>query len=199
MTRYSDARGRFDTSYERASIYDGIQSELQRTVGQTVDWLVFDEADSERDSIYAVAATETGRQWKRRVRINAFGAFIYQGSSGHNNRGFYNTDTLLVSCTADQIMKTMPDIVTEPDQHVLDRIAYRGKLFVPTTISLLGLLQDFHTVISVEARQINPEEAVNDEQFTANQNPYHVIGSEDDPYITQFTTQSEEESDSLPI
>lgn len=188
MARHSDARGRFDTVFEQESMFDGISSELQRTVGQQVDWLIFDEANSEKDAIYSVASDkEIGRKWKRKHRIDVFGAFIYQGASGHNNRGFYNTDTLLVSVSADQLIRTMPDVVTSPDKHILDRIAYRGQLFVPNTVRLLGLLHNHHTVISVESRQVNAEESVNDEQYTENKQPYHVIGSEDDVLTSDMT------------
>ena len=192
MARHSDVRGVFDIAYERDSIFDGIQSELQKPVGQIIDWLIFAESESEQDSIYAVASKPTGRQWQRKVTVPVFGAFIYQGTSGHNPRGFYNTDTLLVSASQEQLVREMPDIITTPDNHILDRVAYRGKLFIPHTISLLGMLANEHTIISIECRQVNPEETVNDEQFVANQNPYHVIGSEDDQYVTAFGWQPHE-------
>jgi hypothetical protein len=188
MARHSDPRGRFGIHYERNSIYDGIQSELTRTVGQYVHWLVFDPAASEEDSIYSVASSRKfGRQWARAIPIPVFGAFIYQGSSVHNDRGFYNTDTLLVSCVADKLTDVIPDVVTDPDKHISDRIAYRGRLFTPNTVSLLGLLQDQYTVISLECQQLNPEESVNDEQFTENQQPYHVIHSEDDEHVSDMS------------
>ena len=188
MARHSDPRGRFDIPYEHASIFDGIQTELQQSVGQFVDWLIFDEANSEQDPIYSVSShIEGGRHWKSKHSIPVFGAFIYQGSSGHNTRGFYNTDTLLISVGANKLITAMPDVVSEPDNHILDRIAYRGKLFLPHTINLMGLLQDHHTVISIESRQVNPDEAVNDSQFTANQNPYHIIGSQNDAHVAEMT------------
>jgi hypothetical protein len=187
MARHSDPRGRFDIAYERASIYDGISTELQHTVGQVVKWLIFDPAQSEKDSIYAVASQTGGRKWKRAVSIPAFGAFVYQGASEHNVRGFYNTDLLRASFAADEIIRAIPDIVTDPDQHILDRIAYRGRLFVPRILNLRGLIQDQYTVITVEGNQVNPEESVNDHIFTENQEPYSIIRSQDDEYVSDFT------------
>lgn len=194
MARHADPTGRFDIAYERLSLFDGIQSELQETVGQVINWMVFDSAESEIDPVYAVSSQTGGRKRKRSVPIKTFGAIIYQGTSTHNERGFYNVDTLRVSFAADQVMKLLPDIVTEPDLHIFDRIAYRGRLFVPSTLYLRGIVEDRYTVITLDANQVNPEEAVNDHQLTHNESSYTVIGAEDDEYLSEYTYQDPEDS-----
>ena len=197
MARHSDPQGRFSIDYEQAAIYEGIESELRQTVGQFVDWMIFDSSQSEQDPIYDVSSIGVGRHWKRTVRIPAFGAFIRQGSSTINDRGFYNTDTLRVSMAADKLIREIPDIVSQPDRHIRDRIAYRGNLFVPNTMFLMGLLGDRHTVISVDASQVNPDESVNDKQFVANQHPYNIITSADDEHVSHFSYLAPEEEQSL--
>lgn len=197
MARHSNPQGRFSIDYEQASIYQGIDAELQTTVGQFIDWLIFDPALSELDAIYDVGSVGTGRQWKRTVRIPAFGAFITQGPSTPNERGLYNVDSLRVSMAADKLVREIPDIISQPDRHIRDRIAYRGNLFVPNTMFLMGLLGDRYTVISVDASQVNPDESVNDKQFVANQHPYNIITSADDEHVSHFSYLAPEEEQSL--
>jgi hypothetical protein len=197
MARHSDPQGRFSIDYEHAAIYEGIETELQKTVGQFVDWLIFDPALSESDAIYDVGSVGTGRQWKRTIRVPAFGAFITQGPSIPNDRGFYNVDSLRVSMAADKLIRAVPDLISQPDRHIRDRIAYRGNLFVPNTMFLKGLLNNRFTVISVDASQVNPDESVNDLQFTQNQKPYNIITSADDEFVTEFAYLPEQETRSV--
>ena len=62
---------------------------------------------------------------------------------------------------------------------------------------LRGLLQNHYTVITVDAAQVNPEESVNDEQFTQNQQKYNIVTAEDDAYVTDFTYLPPEEERSI--
>lgn len=197
MARHSNPQGRFRLDYERASIYSGIDAELHKTVGQYIDWMVFDSATSELDSIYDVASVGGGRRWKRAMRIPAFSAVIYQGSSPMNDRGLYNTDILRVSFAADKLLSVLPDIVSQPDRHIRDRIAYRGALFAPVTMGLHGLVGDHYTVITVDGTQVNPDESVNDEQFTDNQHPYNIVTEDDDVYTSEFAYLPEESERSI--
>lgn len=157
----------FDIAFEQHDISRGIDAELRSIVGQHVEWIEFDEGASSTDVIYDVGDRVTGRQWKEPFRLPAYAAFIYQGPSVHNDRGFYNTDILRVSCAMDMMEKVFPGLVWEPDQHIKDRILYRGKVFLPTRLYLRGLLRDTHTIFTIDANQVNPEELVNDPQLVA--------------------------------
>ena len=100
MARHSHPGGRFDvTSYEQKSILDGIDSELRAPVGHHALWVEYAPDTTEVDRIYDVADhEEVGRQWKfPPIRIPAFSAFIFQGPTMHNDRGFYNADILRLS------------------------------------------------------------------------------------------------------
>jgi hypothetical protein len=163
--RHSDPGGRFSVPWEQTAIFDGIDGELRSPVGHHVQWIEFDPDASAVDEIYDVADQVTGRQWKDPVRIPAFAAFIYQGPSIHNDRGFYNTDILRVSVAMDVMERVFPGLVWDPDTHIRDRVLYRGKIFVPTRIYLRGLLRNAHTIFTIDANQVNPEEYVNDPQL----------------------------------
>ena len=169
MARHSHPGGRFDvTWYEQKSIFDGIDSELRAPVGHHALWVKYAPTSTEVDRIYDVADhREIGRQWEfPPIRIPAFGAFIYQGPSMHNDRGFYNTDVLRLSVAMNLVEELFPDLVWDPDSHIKDRVLYRGKVFIPTRTYLRGLLRDAHTVFTIDANQVNPEEYVNDPQLT---------------------------------
>jgi hypothetical protein len=165
--RHSHPGGRFDIPFEQHSIFAGIDGDLRSPVGHHVQWIEFDPEASATDVIYDVADQTTGRQWKEPVRIPAYAAFIYQGPSIHNDRGFYNTDILRVSVAINVVERIFPGLVWEPDRHIKDRVLYRGKIFVPTRNYLRGLLRDNHTIFTIDANQVNPEEYVNDPQLSA--------------------------------
>lgn len=163
--RHSDQGGRFDIPYEQTSIFYGIDADLRSLVGHHVKWIEFDEDASRMDVIYDVGDKVTGRQWKEPRRIPAYAAFIHQGVSIHNDRGFYQTDVLRVSVAMDKMLLTFPELVWEPDRHIKDRVLYRGKVFIPTQTNIRGLLRDTHTIFTISANQVNPEEYVNDPQL----------------------------------
>jgi hypothetical protein len=169
MARHSHPGGRFDvTWWEQKSIYDGIDSELRAPIGHHVLWVEYAPASTEVDRIYDVADhEEVGRQWKfPPTRIPAFSAFIYQGPSPHNDRGFYNTDILRLSVAMNVIQELFPSLVWNPDEHIKDRILYRGRVFIPTRNYLRGLLRDNYTVFTMDANEVKEEEYVNDPQLT---------------------------------
>lgn len=160
----------FDIPFEQHDIARGIDADLRAPVGHHVEWIEFDPDASTTDDIYDVGHHQDGigRQWKEPpIRLPAYAAFIYQGPSTHNDRGFYNTDVLRVSCSMDMMEKVFPSLVWEPDEHIKDRVLYRGKVFIPTRVYLRGLLRDTHTIFTIDANQVNPEEYVNDPQLLA--------------------------------
>lgn len=165
--RHSDPGGRFTIPFEQQSIYRGIDGDLRAPVGHHVKWIEFDREASDVDAIYDVADQVTGRRWKEPRRIPAYSAVIYQGQSFHNDRGFYNTDILRVSIAMNVVEELFPELAWEPDEHIKDRVLYRGKVFVPTRVGSKGLLRATHTVLTVDANQVNPEEYVNDPQLFA--------------------------------
>lgn len=165
--RHSDPGGRFTIPWEHHSIFNGIDADLRAPVGQHVQWIEFDPEASRTDNIYDVADQVTGRQWKEPIRIPAYGAFIFQGQTFHNDRGFYNTDILRMSVAIPVMEEYFPELVWAPDQHIKDRVLFRGHIYIPTRIYLRGSLRDNHTIFTCDANQINDEEWVNDPQLSA--------------------------------
>lgn len=164
--RSSDPGGRFSlTHYEPASILDGIDSDLRSPVGQWATWWTWDSEGTDVDPIYDTGQWEGGRKWKDPIRIPTYGAFLAQGMTVQNDRGFYQTDLLRVSLSVANVRRLIPSLLTSPDQHHRDRIVYRDEVFIPTRIYLRGLVRQQYTVVSVDANQVNPEELINDPQF----------------------------------
>lgn len=158
--------GRFTTRYEVHSIGDGITSELQNPVGQTVLWWVFNVERTHIDPTYDVGSYwQRGRVWYTPFEIPVVLATIEQGAGGHNERGQYTVDFLQLIINTPEILSFIPSIVWEPDKHLNDRIEYRGGLFQPTTVMPKGHVQHDMVVIRVIAEQIKDEEVVNDVQF----------------------------------
>ena len=163
--RHSDPGGRFTLPYEQNAIYSGIDGELRAPVGHYVKWIRFNLDESRKDDIYDVGDQVTGRQWDDPIRIPAFSAIIFQGPTIHNDRGFYNTDILRFSAAMNVIESIFPDIVWSVDEHIKDRLLYRGRIFIPTRLYPRGLLRNSYTVFTLDANQVNPEEYVNDPQL----------------------------------
>lgn len=158
--------GRFSTTYEVNSIGGGITADLQNPVGQSVLWWVFNPDDTQVDPTYDVGNYwNRGRVWYTPYELPVVLATIEQGMGGHNERGLYTIDILRLVINTPDILPYLPDIVTEPDNHLLDRIEYRGGLFQPTLVYPKGHVQHDMVVIQVEAEQVKDDEVVNDPQF----------------------------------
>ena len=166
--RGKDPQGRFDTHFEVFSIYEGMSEDLQGPVGQEVMWYVYDAASTVVDDIYDVgSAVTTGRRFKTPIQVPVVGASIIQGQFLDNDRGFYTSDNLRLVVAVDKMDMAIPGFSTAPDIHLKDRLVYRNEVFKPTLIYPKGHVHSMMTVITIQADQVNPEELVNDPQFSA--------------------------------
>lgn len=159
--------GRFDSQYEYASIERGMQADLQKPVGQTLLWYVFDSSGSMWDPVYDVASSETGagRVWKNPVKVRVLSTQRSEGAAQIEN-GLYTVDSLHIVCSIDEATRSLLDMVDDWHAHLDDRIVFNKTLFSPTSIQERGLLgQNSYTVIGVDAKQVTREEAVNDVTF----------------------------------
>jgi hypothetical protein len=170
--------GRFNIPNERASIIAGTTSDLVRTVGNKVQWYVFDANNTQVDPIYDVGSFDGGRRWFQPLTLPVTKAILYQGVSVQNDRGFYNTDVLRITINMDVIEQgtnlygmdsdTLPhfeQLMNNPDNFLRDRIVFRNEVFSPSKIQPLGIVNNLYTLVSVECLQVNSEELVNDLQF----------------------------------
>lgn len=167
--RGTDVQGRFTINLEAGSIWEGIRDELATPVGVEVDWWVWDHGfaiDEVVDDVYDVSRYEDGgRTWAGPVRVPVVTAQIFQGTITQNDRGFYNTDTMRVVMNAEDALRRFPNILSDPDSHIKDRIVFRDEVFSPTRVYPRGHVEYKFAVVTIECAQVNSEELVNDPQF----------------------------------
>jgi hypothetical protein len=168
-----DVNSRFDMDYEAMSIYEGIAEELGGTVGQEVDWFRWqdyyleDNYDTIVDDVYDVSSSVPGqgKRWMLPFKMPTVMAQFIRGTNVMNERGFYVADTLRLVLNVGDVQRLDPSIITDPNNHIKDRILYRGQIFVPTRVLPRGSFGYRWAVITVDCNQVNPEELVNDPQF----------------------------------
>ena len=187
--RGDQKEGRFNVNYERGSFVSGTTTELVQTVGQFVDWWIFDAPNTDVDPIYDVGSSIVGggRKWMRPFTIPVINAHLEQGATVQSDRGFYNTDILTITVNVDVIenhlnfyggkaanARQISTIETNPDAYLRDRIVFRGEVFSPTQVSPHGIIKGKYTTLQISCEQVNAEELVNDSQFQsfAGYNPF---------------------------
>jgi hypothetical protein len=166
--------GRFDTDFEAQSIYGGMKVELADTVGVNLKWWLWDNKFLREnvltilDDVYDTSSQSTttgGRVWRDPLTIQAVTAQIIRGSNVMNERGFYVVDNLRIVFNVGQIRGVIPTMLTNPAQHIKDRIEYKGQIYTPTRVFPRGHFGDRWAVITVDCNHVSSEELVNDPQF----------------------------------
>jgi hypothetical protein len=163
--RVGQPEGRFTTNFEVDAMFRGMRDDLQRRVGMTVAWSIWDAETTGVDPVYGVGSLDVGRRWQDPIDVPVIVAQVFQGQTSQNDRGFYNTDVLRFTVSMDDINRAIPDLVDHPDRHIRDRVLYRGSVFTPTRLYLRGQVLTSYTVLTIDLNQVMPEEMVNDEQF----------------------------------
>jgi hypothetical protein len=169
----TDRNSRFDMEYEAKSMYEGMAEEVGGTVGQEVDWFRWQDYYLEEnfttvvDDIYDVSSSIAGqgRRWMLPFKMPSLMAQFVRGTNVMNERGFYVTDTLRLVLNVGDVQRLLPTIITNSNNHIKDRILYRGQVFVPTRVLPRGSFGYRWSVVTVDCNQVNPEELVNDPQF----------------------------------
>jgi hypothetical protein len=177
--RGTKVQGRFDIDYESMSLYEGIAEDLGGTVGVEVDWYRWQEYYLEEnytdivDDTYDVSQSTPGKgkRWMLPFKMPAVMAQFIRGTNIMNQRGFYVADTLRLVLNAGDASRLLPSLLTDSNQHIKDRIVYRGQVFVPTRVLPRGSFGYRWAVVTVDCNQMNPEELVNDPQFQGYASP----------------------------
>lgn len=165
--RSHEPGGRFQIPYEREAILFGINYDLTLHIGQIVEWWRYDSENTESDDIYDVGSVDGGRRWLDPFNMVCINASLYQGITVQDARGFYNTDLLRVTLNIKDVEELIPDLVSNTDAYLKDRIVFRGEVFRPKRFYPKGQITDDYTIFSFDAIQVNPEELINDQQFAA--------------------------------
>jgi hypothetical protein len=169
----TDRNSRFDMEYEAKSMYEGMAEEIGGTVGQEVDWFRWQDYYLQEnfttvvDDIYDVSSSIAGqgRRWMLPFKMPSLMAQFVRGTNVMNERGFYVTDTLRLVLNVGDVERLLPTIITNSNNHIKDRILYRGQVFIPTRVLPRGSFGYRWSVVTVDCNQVNPEELVNDPQF----------------------------------
>jgi hypothetical protein len=169
----TDKNSRFNIDYEALSIYEGMAEELGGTVGVEVDWMRWsngyleDKYPAIVDDVYDVSSSvpTKGKRWMLPFKMPVLMAQFVRGTNIMNERGFYVTDTLRLVINVGDVQRMLPSLLTDSNNHIKDRIIYRGEVFVPTRVLPRGSFGYRWAVVTVDCNQLNPEEMVNDPQF----------------------------------
>lgn len=170
----TDLNSRFNMDYESKSMYEGISEDLGGTVGVEIDWFRWQQYFLEEnypsivDDIYDVSSSVVGegRRWMLPFKMPTLMAQLIRSTNIMNQRGFYVTDTLRLVISAGDAQRLLPSMLgDDPNQHIRDRIVYRGQVFSPTRVLPRGHFGYRWTVVTVDCNEVNPEELVNDPQF----------------------------------
>jgi hypothetical protein len=166
-------QGRFNLDYESKSMYEGIAEDLGGTVGVDVNWYTWEDyyLDNEYrnivDPIYDVSSSEVGkgRRWRLPFKLPVLMAQIIRSTNVMNERGYYVTDTLRLVVNVGDAQRLIPEMLTDPNTRIKDRIVYRGEVFTPSRVLPRGAFGWRWAVVTIDCNQVNPEELVNDPQF----------------------------------
>lgn len=158
--------GRFDYRFEMQSIYQGMQRDLQKEVGQTVPWYVLDRTSTQPDDTYDTGSVAVGRVWFAPRPLPCLSVVAREGQDMANQKGLYVINTLTVVVGAEALRRAgLGDVVDDPEQHTVDRIVYQDRVYKPTEVRARGVLTSPYAVVGVDAVQVMPDELVNDRQF----------------------------------
>jgi hypothetical protein len=165
--------------YESKSMYEGIAEDLGGTVGVEVDWFRWRDEYFQAnytdivDDIYDVSSSvpTKGKRWMLPFKMPVVMAQFIRGTNVMNERGFYVTDTLRLVMNVGDVQRMIPEVLTDPNNQIKDRIMYRGQVFVPTRVLPRGSFGYRWAVVTVDCNQVNPEELVNDPQFQTQASP----------------------------
>jgi hypothetical protein len=169
----ADRNSRFSIEYEAKSMYEGMSEDLGGTVGQTVDWLRWQDYYLQEnysdivDDVYDVSSSipGKGRRWMLPFKMPVLMAQAIRGTNVMNERGFYVSDTLRLVINVGDVNNLLPSLVTDSNTHIKDRVIYRGEVYVPTRVLPRGSFGSRYSVVTVDCNQVNPEELVNDPQL----------------------------------
>lgn len=183
--RGNDVLGRFKIEYENTSINEGMVDELRAPVGTNVSWYTWNEQELQDnyadwvDPIYDVSnqTPSKGIRWDSPVTLPVIMAQLLRGTNVMNERGLYVVDTLRMVVAVDDLQRVVPDMETNPNLHIQDRIVFGNEVFVPTRVLPRGRYKNFYSVVTIDSNLCNEEELVNFQQFLSLSTPFDTPGT----------------------
>ena len=161
--------GRFDSDFERSSIFSGVDADLKEPVGTHAIWYIYDAEDTTIDPIYDVGYHPLngvgGRVWTGPFPIPVVRAVISQGQSKISQIGFYNSDTLHLTINSQDIEHITPGVMENPDYLDRSRVIWKNEVWRPFNAQQRGIIVDGYILLTLDCSQVMPDEMVNDPQF----------------------------------
>lgn len=189
MPRACSPGGRFTTDFETQAIASAIGMDLQRPVGTTIDWWIFDSILTQVDPIYDVGDNVPdytgGKVWNGPYSLPIVRAIIKQGQTKTSQQGFYNADLLHLTVNATDMEKLLPGIMENPDDLGRHRAVWKNEVWRPFQAQQTGVVAEGFVLLSIDLIQVMPEELVNDPQFLdkatplPNDPPAHIVNTID--------------------
>lgn len=165
MPRFGN-KGRFNTRFELAGIYEGMQEDLQEFIGQLIPWYRFDRAGSVVDPIYDVGSSAGGRKFFPPILLPVISAGLEEGVEINTGQGEYTTDIAHLVVSYDQAEKTgLRKMKTDWRLFLGDRFVYNDTVFQVRNIQVRGPVNEHYEVLGIDGWQVNAEELVNDPDF----------------------------------
>ncbi|WP_063728983.1 hypothetical protein [Streptomyces sp. RTd22] len=164
MSRADWKRGRFSATEESERIDRGLRA-WQRHAGDVIAYWRYSHTRSVSHDIYD-EGDEGGLAYDGPWAVPVLHATHTEMGDQEGDRGFYTVDTLEVSAAFAQIQKigiTQADI--HNDWYLRDRIAYDGRLFRITQMSILGQIRRQDVLVSITAVEVKPDELTADAVF----------------------------------
>lgn len=152
---------------------EGMVDELRTPVGTEVDWWVWnpnafnDNYADFVDPIYDTSNQEDGkgRRWNEPFKLPVIMGQLLRGTNVMNERGFYVVDTLRLVVAVADFNRLLPQLVSNPNPHIKDRVVFQNEVFVPTRVLPRGKYANFYSVVTIDCNLVNAEELQNDPQF----------------------------------
>lgn len=167
MGRLDYKRGRFGTDFETNEIHSGLRGWQAATIGDEVDWYVFQSALSGVNDIYD-EGDGVGKVYDGPHKIPVLHATHLEGGQDPGTDGFYFNDDLHITASFDQLSRSgLRNMDQSHQSYLKDRIVYDGKVFAIQKIEVLGQIQQRDIIVGIDATQVKPDELVNDPQFAA--------------------------------
>ncbi|MEU7278688.1 hypothetical protein AB0A69_07850 [Streptomyces sp. NPDC045431] len=164
MSRADWKRGRFSATEETERIDRGLRA-WQRHMGDVISWWRFSHLRSVSHDIYD-EGDEGGLAYDGPWPVPVLHATHAEKGDQESDRGFYTVDTLEVTASFDQVQKTgITQADIHHDRYLRDRVAYDGRLFRITQMSILGQIRRADVLVSIAAVEVKPDEITADSVF----------------------------------
>lgn len=139
----------------------------QRYTGLTVLWWEWDQVHTTVDALYDEGSATGHRRWYAPKYIPVYSLIRTDRTERPGAEGFYDANSIHISALLEQLKKAGLTNPANSQAHLFDRIGYAGAIYEIRTYQIHGRLRVYETDVGIDATQVNPEEVVNDSDFSA--------------------------------